>query len=292
MNEIRYIDRKTKQIKKELVPAENYLKFLYHNPFGKLSLHLIGKRKLLTRFYGKLMDKPKSRNKIEDFIKENKIDMRESLLDIREFKTFNEFFYRKLKSNSRKIENGIISPADGKVIAFENIKDLSSFFIKGDEFTLKEFLHNKKLADEYKNSSLVIIRLAPRDYHRFHFPADGKITTNKKIGGYYFSVSPYAIKQNFNIFCENKREYSILKTKDKGNILISEIGATMVGSIIQTFKPISHVKKGDEKGYFAFGGSSVLMLIDNDKIKIDKDILENTKRGYETTIRMGERIGR
>ena len=147
------------------------------------------------------------------------------------------------------------------------------------------------LANQFENASLLLIRLAPNDYHRFHFPYAGKASVSKLIDGAYYSVSPYAVKENFTIFCENKREYSILKTEDKGDILISEIGATMVGAIFQTYPADTTVTKGQEKGYFAFGGSSVILLVDADKIKIDADILENTKNGFETTVLMGERIG-
>ena len=290
MNKIKYIDRKTNKIKTENPPGENYLKFLYNNPFGKIPLNLIIKRKITSKIYGRLMDKPKSKNKIKQFVKTYNINMTESLKPIKEFKTFNEFFYRKLKPESRHIQSGIISPADGKLIAFENIQNIKSFFIKGNKFTLEKFLQNKILANNYKTASLIIIRLAPNDYHRFHFPYKGKISKTTKINGKYYSVSPYAIKNNFTIFCENKREYSILKTKTKGNILISEIGATMVGKIIQTYKANQIVEKGQEKGYFAFGGSSLLILIDNNKININKDILENTKKGFETSIQMGESI--
>jgi len=291
MKVIKYIDRKTNKIKLETPPGESFLKYLYHNPLGSLPLHLLIKRKFLSSLYGKLMDKPNSKNKIIEFINTNNIDITEFSKTINEFKTFNEFFYRTLKQDSRPINKGLISPADGKILAFKNIKTLKNFFIKGNKFTLENFLQNKNLTEEYKNSSLIIIRLAPKDYHRFHFPLNGKISKTTKIKGTYYSVSPYAIKKNLKIFCENKREYSILQTKQKSNILICEIGATLVGKIIQTYKPNLKVKKGDEKGYFAFGGSTIILLIDKNKIKIDNDILENTKKGFETSIKMGETIG-
>jgi len=117
------------------------------------------------------------------------------------------------------------------------------------------------------------------------------VGTRNKINGYYYSVSPYAIKDNFKIFCDNKREITTLETENYGDVIISEIGATMVGGIEQTYIPNRDVKKGEEKGYFTFGGSSVLLLFEPGKIKIDNDILENTKKGYETKVSMGEKIG-
>jgi len=291
LDKIEYIDRKTNKILVENVPGESFLKFLYHNPFGKLPLELLVKRKYLSSFYGKLMDKKSSINKIEEFVKNNHIDMNESQKKIGEFTSFNDFFYRKLKPGTRKIEGGVVSPADGKAIGFEKINDWDKFFVKGSEFCLGKYLNDKELWEKYRGGSMMVVRLAPADYHRYHFPANGKIGSRNKIDGYYYSVSPYAIKDNFGVFCENKRELTTLETSEYGDILISEIGATMVGGIEQTYTPNTDVKKGEEKGYFTFGGSSVLLLFEKGKVRIDDDILKNTKNGYETKVYMGEKIG-
>ena len=218
--------------------------------------------------------------------------MSESVKQISEFTSFNDFFYRKLKPSARPIENGFVAPGDGKLIAFENIKDAQRFFVKGREFTLSEFLSNEELANKYQNASLIILRLAPNDYHRFHFPYDGTPSEITEIKGSYFSVSPHALASNFaKVFCENKREFCTLKTEDKGDIIIAPVGATMVGSILETFTPNQKINKGDEMGYFAFGGSTVVLLVDKDKITLDADILENTKNKMETFVQMGEKIG-
>ncbi|MGX6590621.1 phosphatidylserine decarboxylase [Cetobacterium ceti] len=293
-NKIKYLDRKTGEILVEDVPGEGFLKFLYYNPFGQLPLNAIVRKKFLSEMYGKKMNSTKSIEKIKPFVENYKINMKESLKSIEEFKSFNDFFIRKLKNNARPIdssENSLVSPADGKILAFENLNILQNFFVKGDEFTLNEYLKDKTLAEKYKDGTFLIIRLAPVDYHRFHFPASGTISSSKEIDGYYYSVSPYAIRRNFRIFCENKREYSILSTEKFGDILLSEIGATMVGTILQTYTPNIFVKKGEEKGYFLFGGSSCILLFEKNKIKIDSDILENSKNGIETKIFMGEKIG-
>ncbi|MCP4521431.1 MAG: phosphatidylserine decarboxylase [Cytophagales bacterium] len=291
MKGIQYIDRKTGKLISENPPGEGYLKFLYHNPFGKLALNLLVKRKFLSSWYGKKMANPKSAEKVDEFVKNYHIKMEDYQVPEGGYTSFNDFFYRKLKEGARTIEEGFVSPADGKLLAFEKVEDLKEFFVKGNNFTLAKYLQDDKLTEQFKNASLLLIRLAPNDYHRFHFPMSGKISSSKLINGDYFSVSPYAVKENFTIFCENKREYSILSTEDKGDVLISEIGATMVGTIGQTYKADSFINKGDEKGYFAFGGSSVILLVDSDKLTIDKDILENTRNGMETAVLMGEKIG-
>ncbi len=154
---------------------------------------------------------------------------------------------------------------------------------------MEEFFANEKLAKKYEDGTFVIFRLAPADYHRFHFPVDGKVGVNNKIRGDYCSVSTHAIKRNFRIFCENKREYSIITTENFGDVVMVEVGATMVG-IVQTFKENSFIKKGDEKGYFLFGGSTCILVFEKDKVKIDEDILENTKKQLETRIYMGEKF--
>ena len=289
---IQFIHRKTKEIITENPPAEGLLKFLYDNPFGKTTVLPIAKRKFISEYYGKKMYKPSSTKKIEGFVKQLNIDMSESEKRISEFTSFNDFFYRKLKPSARPIESGFVSPGDGKLIAFENISDVQHFFVKGRKFSLSEFLNDIDLANTYKNSSLIILRLAPNDYHRFHFPYSGVPSEVTKIKGSYFSVSPHALASNFTkVFCENKREFCTLKTADKGVIIIAPVGATMVGSILETYTPNQEINKGDEMGYFAFGGSTIVLLVDKNKLKIDADILENTKNNMETFVQMGEKIG-
>ena len=291
--EIKFINRKTGEIQKETPPAEGLLKFLYDNPFGKTAILPLAKRKFISSKYGKKMNKAKSTRKIQAFVNSLGIDMSESEKSINEFKTFNDFFYRKLKKDARPIGEGFVSPGDGRLLAFENVADVHKFFIKGREFTLSEFLGDKDLAEKHQNDALLILRLAPNDYHRFHFPYSGKASEIKKIKGDYFSVSPYALASNFTkVFCENKREYCTLSTNDKGEIILAPVGATMVGGIIETYTPNSRVEKGDEMGYFAFGGSTVVILIDKNKISIDSDILENTSNKIETYVKMGESIGK
>ena len=291
---IEYIERKTGEIKVEKVPGEKYLKFLYYNPLGELPLNLVVKKKFLTEYYGKKMDKPESVKKIPSFIEQADINIAEAKKRVEEFKSFNDFFYRELKEGARTVdyrENVLASPADGKILAFENLDIEKEFYIKGDKFTLEEFFADKELANKYKNGVFMIIRLAPIDYHRFHFPVDGEISESKLIDGVYYSVSTHAIKKNFRILCENKREYSILKTEKFGDIAMFEVGATMVGGIKQSYKSNSYVKKGEEKGYFYFGGSTCVLVFERGKVKIDEDLLENTKKGIETKVYMGEKIG-
>lgn len=290
--QIKYIDRATGEIQTETPPAEGLLKFLYDNAFGKTAILPIAKRKFISQLYGNKMNKPTSVSKIPDFVQQLNIDMTEAKKKVEDFTSFNDFFYRELKEDARPIGQGFVSPGDGKLIAFENVADIGKFYVKGSPFTVASFLDDKELAQKFANAALLILRLAPNDYHRFHFPLDGIPSPIHSIKGSYYSVSPHALVGNFaRVFCQNKREYCILNTADKGDVLLAPVGATMVGTIIETYTPNQAIKKGDEMGYFAFGGSSVLILVDKNKIKIDADILENTRNKIETFVKMGEQIG-
>ncbi|MFH1759610.1 MAG: archaetidylserine decarboxylase [bacterium] len=214
--------------------------------------------------------------------------------DIDGFKNFNQFFIRKLKKEARPVCEApdlLACPADGRLLAYEKIDCNRVFLIKDKHFKLTDFIKNRALAHEYDNGSFICIRLCPSDYHRFHFPDSGVARKPVLINGYYYSVSPIALKRIPGLFCENKRIVTIFDSESFGKILIVEIGATCVGSIVQTFKTDERVSKGDEKGYFQFGGSSIVMLFKKGSIKIDDDLLSNTQKELETLVRMGERIG-
>lgn len=291
MKDIFYINRQTGKQEQELVPGSKTMFFLYAKPLGKLNLFLLFKRKFLSQFSGWLANTEWSGKKIDKFIGEHNMDMSQFVEPKEGFKTFNRFFYRHIKEGARPIGEHIVSPADGKVVAFNHINDTQQFFVKGSAFNLSTFLKDDDLAKKYEGGSLMVVRLAPADYHRYHFPLGGTPSESKKIKGFYYSVSPLALQKNMRIFCENKREYTILKNDNYGNVLICDVGATMTGSIIQTYTPNQPLNKGDEKGHFAFGGSTLIMLFEPNKMSFSKDLINNTKNGFETTVLMGETIG-
>ncbi len=287
---IQYFERESGQIKTEKVAGEKWLVWLYYNPIGEATLWTLVKRKLVSSIYGNMMDRTSSAKKIHPFIEDFDIDM--SVAQKQEFNNFNDFFTRKLKDDARPIDtcsNIIVSPADGKILAYADIIN-SDFIVKGVRFNVSSFIDNPDLARKYDDGALLIIRLAPVDYHRFHFPVSGNSSPNKKVDGDYYSVNPYALRKMAEIFWLNKREYTIISNPLFGDVVMAEVGATMVGSIVQTYKG-SSVNKGEEKGYFKFGGSTVVLLFEKSKIHIDEDLLINTAKGYETSVKMGERIG-
>ena len=291
---IKVYNRQTKKYDIELVSGEKSLKWLYGTNTGKSMVHILIKRKLASNLVGSFCDSKASKKRIKKFINNLNIDMSESLKPHNEFKTFNDFFTRKLKADARNIDtniNNLITPGDGRLLAYENISLNKIIQVKGFTYSLSELISDDDIAKQYNGGTCLVLRLCPTDYHRFHFVDSGIPTKTQKIKGHYYSVSPYALNKIPKLYCENKREWSILKSENFGDILCIEVGATCVGSIIQTYTPLTHVSKGDEKGYFKFGGSTTILFLKEGFAKIDKDIIEQSNLGYETLVTMGEKIG-
>ncbi|MCD6596767.1 MAG: phosphatidylserine decarboxylase [Bacteroidales bacterium] len=286
---IKYVERTSGEIKIEKVEGEKWLIWLYNNPLGELSLHALVKRKFVSALYGRMMDAPRSSEKIAPFVEKYNINLNET--QKQEFNSFNNFFVRKLKPGARDIDTSelvVVSPGEGKILAYEELS-IQDFLVKGNRFNIYTFLNDSSLAKNYEHGSLLIIRVTPPDYHRFHFPVSGHISVNTKIPGDYYSVSPLALRKIVEVLCLNKREYVKISTSNFGEIIMSEVGATMVGSIIQTYNGDTAVK-GEEKGYFKFGGSTLVLLFEKGEIDIDDDLLLNTMKHLETEIMMGEQI--
>ncbi len=291
---IKYYNRKLKTYEVENVAGDTYLNWIYSSPIGMTFLELLVKKKFFSKLYGSFCDSKSSKKKILPFIKNFHIDTSCCEKKIDEFESFNDFFTRKLLPYARPIDmnaNSIVSPGDGRLLAYENIDLKNLIQIKGYSYSLFDLINNKEIANIFKEGTCIILRLCPTDYHRFHFIDNGICSPSTKITGDYYSVNPIALKKIPNLFFRNKREWSIFHSENFGEILHIEVGATCVGSIIQNYTPNKNVKKGEEKGYFKFGGSTTILFIEKNKIIIDKDILEQTKSGYETQVVMGEKIG-
>ena len=291
---IKVYNRITKKYEEENVAGKKFIKWTYETPVGKSMTELIAKRKVFSKVYGKFCDTKFSAKKIPDFVRDFNIDMNIAEKNISEFKSFNDFFVRNLIPTSRPIDddnNILISPGDGRITVYDNI-DLDNIVqIKGLTYSLRELIQNDEIAKKYENGLCMILRLCPTDYHRFHFVDSGVPDKNHKIKGHYYSVNPIALNSIPKLFCENKREWSLFNSDNFGQILTVEVGATCVGSIIQTYEPNKKVKKGAEKGYFKFGGSTTILFLEKNRVKIDSDILEQSKKGYECKVLFGETIG-
>ena len=254
------------------------LRFLYNTVLGRIILKLLT-CKCISKIGALYFKSPISKIRIKRFIKKNNINMNDYYNE--QYHSFNDFFIRKIKPDKRKIENGLIAISDSKLTVYKIDKD-SKFNIKNSIYTVKELIGEEK---EYKYA--LIFRLCVDDYHHYVFPDDGEIISSKHIKGKLHTVQPIAFKK-YKVFHENDREITYLNCKNLGEICIVEVGALMVGKIVN--ENVKKFKKGDEKGHFEFGGSTIIMLTNKD-LKIDKKIMENSKKDIETIVKLGETIG-
>ena len=258
--------------------TQNSLRFLYNTLIGRIILKIII-TKPISKIYEKYMNSKYSKKKIKKFIKKNKINMNDYIE--KDYKSFNDFFIRNIKENKRKISDGIISVCDSKLSVY-NINDDTTFKIKNSIYTVEELIKEKK---KYKKA--LIFRLSVDDYHHYIFPDDGKVISKKHINGKFHTVQPIS-QERYKIFHENEREITFLACKKLGDVCYIEVGALLVGKIVNENK--KEFKKGDEKGHFEFGGSTVILLINKD-IKINKKIEENSSKNIETIVKLGDKIG-
>lgn len=294
MDDIVYFDRYRRQTCTEKVYGDKALRWTYGTLAGRVSLSLLIKRAIFSRWYGWRMDRPASKTRIASFIEQYELDPAEFQNDASEFQTFNEFFFRKLKPESRPISTDpetVVFPADGRHLCIPDLSRAPGLFVKGQMFSVNTLLQDPSLSSRYSQGSLLLSRLCPVDYHRFHFPAAGTPRKTRWINGPLYSVNPIALRQNIEILATNKRCITELDTERFGKVLLIEIGATCVGSICQTFDPDVSVSSGQEKGFFKFGGSSTMTVFEPGRIRFDSDLVENSAQQRELYAHMGDRMG-
>ncbi len=244
---------------------------------------------------GRKFDAPSSVRYIPSFIRFHSLDMSECLKT--EYKTFNEFFYRKLKPGSREPESQnpgiLLSPADCRATVFPTVHKAQEIWIKGRQFTLRKLLSGCPQQSQFTEnlSSIAIFRLAPQDYHRFHSPCEGVIGKIHYISGEYYTVNPMAVRTKLDVFGENVRCVVPITSPVFGTILYIAVGAMMVGSIIFTCKEGDTISRGQEMGYFKFGGSTIILLIPHQKIIFDSDLIKNSDEMVETLLKVGMSVG-
>ncbi|MFO8028085.1 MAG: archaetidylserine decarboxylase [Opitutales bacterium] len=290
---IQYYNRETGGIETETVYGEGFLRWAYGNPLGRLTVELAVKRAWFSRWYGWRMDRPASRAKIKPFIEDYGLDPAEFADPVESFASFNEFFYRRLKPEARPVDPApetAVFPAEGRHLAVPDIDEAETFYVKGQRFDRRSFLADDALAAEFKGGAMLVSRLCPVDYHRYHFPVGGEAGAPVPINGPLYSVSPLALRRNLAILWENKRLRTLIDSPAFGKVVLMEIGATCVGSIHST-STAGAVEKGREKGYFSFGGSCVVTLFQAGRIRFDADLLEHSARSIEVYAKVGERCG-
>jgi phosphatidylserine decarboxylase len=297
--DIKYINRKkNNQLENETVYGEKWVRWCYESGTGKKLQKLIG-LPVISRMYGHLQDGIASQGKVLPFIEKFNINMDEFVLENNEaggvpYSSFNNFFIRKFKEGRRNFpeENHKMGAcAEARYFAWDKITPELKVPVKGVDLLPEEIIDHPEYSNMFQEGPLMIARLCPVDYHRFHYPDDGELVDRYKRGSELQSVNPLALKYKSDIFLKNERMVSILKTKNFGHLAYVEVGAVMVGKIVQSAKG-KNFQRGDEKGYFLFGGSTVIVIGEKGKWSPSEDILNNTAHNLETYITLGDEVAK
>ncbi|WP_135079593.1 archaetidylserine decarboxylase [Terasakiella sp. SH-1] len=285
---ITVIDRETGKAFHEKILGEKWIRWAYQDGNATTLESLLFRSSLISTLMGWWYDSPFSKGKIDSAIHELEINEWEFASPKESYGSFNEFFARHLKDGTRPFDpapENIVSPADGRVLVFPKLDEDTFAPVKGHPFNIRKML--PVASEHFINGSLAIIRLCPADYHRYHFPCAGKIVQSRDFAGALHSVNPIALGSGPDVFGENKRSYTMIQTPNIGTYCYVEVGAFGVGSIINT-KTDGSVQKMEEKGYFKFGGSTVVLVFEQNKIRFSEDLIANSAAGHETLIKVGQ----
>lgn len=296
---IRFWHRANKQMETELVYGDKFIRFLYDSSLGKLTGGVFA-NKYFSKLYGHFQEQPASHKKVRPFIKKFNIPIndyeggsRPSSAVEDSYQSFNEFFIRKFKPGKRPfVQTPGMMPAfaEARYVGFSSITPELTFPVKGKDLTAQGLLANTEWAKVFEGGPLMVARLCPVDYHRYHYPDAGKVLAHYMVHGAYDSVNPLALKLKSDILIANERQVSILQTENFGKIAYIEVGAICVGKIVQSHPWEQSFERGMEKGYFLFGGSTVVVLGEKGAWAPSKDLLENTAKGVETYIQLGDEV--
>lgn len=280
--------------KRDGSPVETYdgegklIDFLYGSAVGRGLLRVLISP-FVSKAAGMFLDCPLSVGLVGPFIRKNHLDLTD--YPERRYGSFNDFFTRKILPGRRPVDTDfsrLIAPCDGKATVFALEED-SHFTIKGCDYTLETLLQNKELSSRYCGGWGVLLRLTVDDYHRYVYPVSGEVSGPYHIPGVFHTVNPRAAAARA-IYRENTREYTLIQTAPYGTVLMMEIGAMLVGRI-KNLQGAAKVERGTEKGYFEFGGSSVMLLLEKGHYTPDEDLVAHSANGEETVVKQGESIG-
>lgn len=282
------VDRATGETFEEAVLGEKWIRWAYQSASARPIEKLLFRSALVSRLMGAWFDSRFSKPKIRAVVDELSIDMSEAVDDTGSFTCFNDFFIRHLKPEVRPYSDDpkdIVSPADGRVLVFPELAEDVFVPVKGHPMSVRSMLPG--IADRFIGGALAIARLCPADYHRYHFPAGGRITDARDINGALHSVNPIALGAGPDVFGENRRSWTLIETDTIGSYCFVEVGAFGVGSIVNT-RTSGAVRKMEEKGYFKFGGSTVVVVFEPGKVQFADDLVANSARGRETLVKLGQ----
>jgi phosphatidylserine decarboxylase len=293
---IRFVDVDTGDMQEEKVYGGVWVKLLYGTWLGGLVSALIAAPPF-SRFYGWLQDQPVSRKKIAPFIDEFGIRMEDFLPEEDRspedpYSTFNQFFTRRVTATARPFVEAPLFPApcDARYFAYQSLDDDVTIPVKGSFFKASALLQSVQWNKTFEEGPGFVARLCPVDYHRYHYPDDGEVLDRWRIPGALHSVNPWALAFRQDIFMVNEREVTILETQTFGKLAFVEVGATCVGKIKQTHTGNTFAR-GDEKGMFLFGGSTVIVIGEKGRWLVDERIVGYTNQGIESYLKMGRPLG-
>ena len=293
--QLRYYDRRTGELKQDLIYAYGLVDWLYNSALGRFLTEFLLSRRWVSCFYGWLNRQRWSRRKIIPFAERLAIDLDELCCPVEAFKSFNDFITREIDLANRPIQPDpkiCAAPADGRALVYPVIDADRIFAIKRAKFNLRALLRDEDMARAYSGGSLFVTRLYLNDYHHFHFPTDGVARAAVSIPGKYFAVSPYSEGELVPVYAENHRMVTLFESEHFGQVAMIEVGVFTIGSIQQRYQPGVRVRKGEHKGFFELGGSIIILLFRQGAIRFDDDLCKNSLSGFETYVRLGESIGR
>ena len=278
-----YYDRKQNKLVQEIEYKSESLEFLYNTPFGRFLLKAFVARPWVSKLVGLYQKSGFSRKKIKDFVSQYNMNIPND--ELKKYYSFNDFFTRKGTPIQNDNNSDLIAIADSK-LSVHKITDDLRLNIKNSNYSIEEIVKDKEIAKIFAGGTCLVFRLCVDDMHHYFHIDDGRLLGYRKIRGVLHTVRP--ISEEYNVFSRNSREVNIMYTKHLGYVVQIEVGALLIGKIKNTHD--IKFRKNEEKGYFEFGGSTIVVLIKKD-VEIDDDILEQSKKGIETKVSAGEKIG-
>lgn len=282
-----YIDLQGKKVS-NITNQDKLLSFLYTNIFRRMLLKPLIQPQV-SKLAGRYLSSAHSKWLISKFIERNEINM--DIYEECDYSSFNDFFTRKIKPDCRPVPEDLdvlISPCDCLATVYP-IQENTTFSIKNTEYTLRSLLRSPRLAKRFRGGYAYILRLTVEDYHRYLYSVSGKQSKNYHIDGTFHTVNPIA-NDYLPIYKENTREYTVIHSKEFGDVLQMEVGALLVGKI-SNHKQSTVVTRGEEKGFFEYGGSTIVVLTQKGRVTPRSDLLTNSKNGYETKVLQAHPLG-
>ncbi|MCD4748381.1 MAG: phosphatidylserine decarboxylase [Thermoanaerobaculales bacterium] len=288
------VDRRSGELVEEPVLGDGLLRLAYTSPLRPIVRATLFRSGLASALLGWFSDTSWSRRRIKPTVTALDIDVEEFREPAESYRTFNDFFTRRLRDGARPYDpdpNIFCSPADARLTVIPQLEETTVVPVKGATFDLRSLLRRPpKDLVSFIGGPVLIFRLCPADYHRYHFPTSGRVRSRHEISGRYDSVNPLPISLGLPVFTENRRVVSMVHFEHFGPAAFVEVGAFGVGGIVETHGDGTFEKMG-EKAYFRFGSSTLILVLERNRIHIDSDLIENSNRGLESLVRAGERVG-